>query len=151
MRKETRTKIIPEQSVTQEIFIANDGTEFYREKDCEAYEKRLAIESHHVFKTCVTGCFTFDECYGVVLYNLRNDEDHEFLRSTFTDRQLIHLDDEYKEYGPGWYMYYTESGDYMYDTSHLKNVRQYINETRDALEEWEAELTVKMTVSSLSS
>lgn len=144
MRTEIRTKVIPERTVTNKFFIAEDGTEFVREEDCQRYEKNCVIQAHPVFKTCVTGCCTFDECYGMVLYHLRNDEDHEFLLSTFTDRQKIHFADEYEKYGPGWYMYYSESGDYIYDISNLRNFEHYLEETRDDFNKWEDEIIEKM-------
>jgi len=144
MREVVRVKKIPEHEVTQRWYIAEDGTEFAREQDCVRYEKNCVIQAHPVFKTCITGCHTFDECYGMVLYHLRNDEDHEFLLSTFTDRQKIHFADEYEKYGPGWYMYYSESGDYIYDISNLKNFEHYLEETRDDFNRWEDEIIEKM-------
>ena len=144
MRTEIRTKVIPERTVTNEIFIADDGQEFYTEKDCLLHERNCEIQAHPVFKTCVTGCCTFDECYGMVLYHLRNDEDHEFLLSTFTDRQKIHFADEYEKYGPGWYMYYSESGDYIYDISNLRNFEHYLEETRDDFNKWEDDIIEKL-------
>lgn len=144
MRREIRTKVIPERTVTNEIFIANDGTEFYTEKDCLSHERNCEIQAHPVFKTCVTGCCTFDEYYGIILYHLGNDEDHEFLLSTFTDRQKIHFADEYEKFGPGWYMYYSESGDYIYEINYLKNFQHYLEETKDDFNKWEDAIIEKM-------
>lgn len=146
MRVETRETIIPAQTKTLTVYVAHDGREFFDPNLCAAYENTLEFMKSYVFRTRVENVQTLDE-ETAILYNIRNNEDHIVLLSSFSDQQLRHFYDEYATYGPGWYIYSVIDGGDGPDFHNLRNYDAYVKELEDELTNWKDEIQSKITAS----
>lgn len=138
-----RTKNIPAKTVTETWYIASDGREFLSQSACEEWERWLSIQEHPVFKTCIKDVWTLDD-EAAILYNIRNNEDHQVLMSTFSDRQKRNFSDEYMKYGPGWYIYFSIDGGDGPDFYHLWQYDAYLKEHEDDFNRWKNDMASKM-------
>lgn len=50
-------------TVEQEVYIADDGTEFEDEDDCRSYEFELIEQSLEMYDHTFEKCYNFDECF----------------------------------------------------------------------------------------
>ena len=79
-----------------------------------------------------------------ILYKIRNNEDHQVLMSTFSDRQKRNFSDEYMKYGPGWYIYFSIDGGDGPDFYHLWQYDAYLKEHENDFNRWKEEMASKM-------
>lgn len=143
MKIEIRETIIPAQKRISTVYVASDGREFLSESACKDWERRIEIQEHPVFKTSVNDVRTLDD-EAAILYNIRNNEDHQTLMSTFSDRQKRNFSDDYMKYGPGWYIYFSIDGGDGPDFHHLWNYDAYVKEREDDFNRWKNEMAMKM-------
>ena len=138
MKVVEREKIIPaqpERVVTQTVYVASDGREFYFESDCEQYERDLEIKKHPVFASCITGVRTFGDDYGATLYYLGSQEDYDFWFK-HAGAYYLNVNQWNDGCGNGWYLFYSvDGGDYA-DSHYLYKLDEYYRGIRHELKEW---------------
>ena len=145
MKTEKRIKVIPEQHKETTVYIAEDGREFYNERDCARYEDKLQTEKHPVFLSHIKNVEVFDMNRYVDLYYFSSKEDHDFFLSKMglliTKYGTYVSDDFYN--GIGWYMYWCESDDYS-DKHYIRNCQSYIHELEEDFNLWKTCFTGKI-------
>lgn len=144
MKIETKTIEIPAKIYQQTIYYANDGKEFYDETTCKQYEALLQINNHPVFKNSIE-IETYYSNYYAVLYYLSSQEDYEFfLLAKSLSKNTPYFVNEYKEYGPGWYIYWEEDGGDGPDYIRLRNLDNYIEEKEKEFKNWKNEIFLQI-------
>ena len=143
MTTDVRVRRIPEKIITEKWYIAPDGREFLSESACKDWEHWLKIQEESVFKTCVKDVRTLDD-EAAILYNIRNNEDHQILMSKFSDREKRNFSDEYIKYGPGWYIYFSIDGGDGPDFHYLYHYDSYVREHEDNLAHWKHGMESRM-------
>ena len=129
MRESVQTKLIPEHVVTIVKYIAFDGQEFAFKDQCEAHEKQLLreaeIESHPVIKTA-REVELYPDMNSATLYYIPSDEEYEFLMNYLKPGKAYQ--DDYKKFGPGFYIYiWEDGGDGPSDYYRLLEVNKYMD------------------------
>lgn len=91
MKTEFEKVIIPEKVQTKAVFIAEDGTKFYSQRECEMYECSLKINNHPVFKDS-KDIYTYPEGHKAKAYYFSSKDDYIFfLKSQDSMKMTISL------------------------------------------------------------
>lgn len=127
MRESVQTKLIPEHVETITKYIAFDGEEFPFKDQCEAYERQLIrkaeIEAHPVIKSA-REVELYPDMNSATLYYIPSDEEYDFLMNYLQPGKAIQND--YKKFGPGYYIYrWEDGGDGPTDYYELHQVDNY--------------------------
>lgn len=138
----TEEKHVPAQSYTITKFIASDGKEFRDESSCIEYEKYLEMIKHPVIVNCIKDVTTFWEEHHAILYYLSSKADFDFLLNEWY--QIRSIDNDFDKYGPGLYIFYSESGGDQPDSYYLSNLTHYMNRISDSLAKWQDSIRSKI-------
>lgn len=145
MKIETKIIEIPATTYQQTIYYANDGKEFHDEITCKRYEAILQINNHPVFKNSIETETYFSNHYAI-LYYLSSQEDYEFfLYAKGLSKNTPCFRDEYKEYGPGWYIYWEVDGGDGPDFIRLRNLNNYVAEEEKEFKDWKDNIYNKIS------
>ena len=145
MKVITEEHYVPEKRYITTKYIASDGQEFLTEDGCLRHEEYLEVRNHPVFKNCIIDVYIFDDEYCAILYYLRNEDDYDFLISHNGISQRDKIYSDFKQYGEGWYLFWSEGcGDY-YSVFNIYNYDAYEKGKEADLEEWKTRMRNLMT------
>lgn len=124
-----REEII-KKTVTELVYVANDGTVFKNKRWCESYEKELKLNKEKVINSRIE-TMTFNDENKASLFLVENEADIEILIEYLKiDEDEFYTD--FNDYGNGWYIYWTDCGFY-----NLLNYNVYINELLEEVKNFE--------------
>lgn len=136
MKVVTEEMYIPAKTYTITRYIASDGQEFSTEVACLGHEQYLDTINHPVFKSKIEKVGTFDDEPRGVLYYLRNKEDYDFLIKHTPILPKDMVNDDFEEYGEGWYLFWSESGGDYRDCYNIYNYDAYEKEIENNWEQY---------------
>ena len=130
MKKEIREETIIRP---RNIYIANDGTEFYKEDDCRAYELSIMKEKPKVLATAIKNVKSFYEELPAIIYHVESIDDWEILKNYVWGRNIswekyigpgdyIAIEDDQGDYDPSYNVYEINSycSDILADANYYK-------------------------------
>lgn len=121
MRKEIREITITQPKT---VYIANDGTEFYSENNCRAYELTNMKEKPQVLTTAIKGIKSFWDEYPAIIYHIKSIDDWKILKDYIWGKDI-----DWGEYvGPGDYIAIeNDNGDY-WPTYNVYEINSYCSD-----------------------
>lgn len=134
---------IPAKTYVDRTYIATDRTEFSTKQSCLDYEKRLAIQSHPVYASCIKDIIDFTGDWEGRLYYISSLEDHDFFMKTQGFNEF-YFNSDFNQHGAGWYIFYiVDGGDYD-DVAYLENYNVYINKVESSLQYYKKNIEKKI-------
>lgn len=149
MKKVVENKIVPEHEVTVIKYLSFDGKEFFYADECDSYEKYLRkqneIMSHISMKTKVDIDFDPDTVpQSFTLFYIPSDKEYQFLIDNLQPGKAYV--DEYKKFGPGFYLYcWEDGGDGPVDHYELYQVDNYFKRIEHDYETWRGSIEQAMS------
>ena len=129
------------QIIKVTVYQADDGTEFTDKLACENWEKALKEKKHHVLASRIDGFVSLNgngENDEVILYHLRNKEDHDFLLNEYKTKEFSF--DNFDRYGAGWYILSEDETGHFY---YLENLDGYVNYFHEEIDNWEGSVRLE--------
>lgn len=144
MRTEFEKVIIPEKIQTKAVFIAEDGTKFYSQKECEMYECSLKINNHPVFKDS-KDIYTYPEWHRAKAYYFSSEDDYIFfLKSQGLNEDDYFFESDYEVFGNGWYIFWEEEFENSHNEYSLMSLNNYITKATEDFRTWKDEILLKV-------
>lgn len=141
MKVVLESKQIPAKTILVEKYISNDGQEFSSKIECEQHEKKLEIAKHPVIASRIENVSTFYDDFNATMYYISSEDDLDFLRENWV---IWGFDTDFDKYGPGWYIYHSESGGDWPDSQSLYNYDNYEKEMEEELKKWKQSIRSKI-------
>lgn len=141
MKVITEEHYIPEKRYTTTKYIASDGRDFTSESACLAHEKQLEILNHPVVRSAVLGVTTFGNDNSATMYFISSEADYDFMfKNVIGVGKYSRFYSDFDVYGPGWYLYWCESGGDYDDYHNLVNYNAYVEEIEDDIRLWKGKI-----------
>lgn len=106
--------------------------------ECLEYEKHLKYMSYPIFQNAILGkAYTYPDCHIADLYYISNEQDFKlFLECQGFHGNEWYFDNDYYEYGPGWYIWWHKEMMDSHDMYYLYNLDNYIKKAKEGFNSW---------------